>query len=179
MNMNTFQRKLVWSSSILTGASGGVYWWMENMLHPVDPWAAINHPLQPWVLKAHILVAPVMVFAVGLIAAEHIWTGWRQGVGAGRRSGAVAAGIFVPMVASGYLIQAVTHTGWLAALAWLHVGTGVIYLLGVLAHHRLVRSVLSAPRSLLSQRRASSNAPNLRGPAPRRAGSTRCGCGLP
>lgn len=139
--MNVFQRRLVWTSSLLTGISGVAYWWMENMMEPLDPWAAINHPLQPWVLKAHILAAPVMVFAVGLIAAEHIWKHWRQGVKAGRRSGLAAMWVFLPMVASGYLIQAVTHVGWLAALAWIHLGTGLVYLLGLVAHHRVIRQL--------------------------------------
>ena len=139
MKMNAFQRLLVWSSSIVTGATGGVYWWMKNVLQPMDPWAAINHPLQPWVLKAHILVAPVMVFAVGLIAAEHIWRHWRQGVTMGRRSGLATMGCFLPMVLSGYLIQAVTDVGWLGALAWMHLGAGAVYLAGLLAHHPVVR----------------------------------------
>lgn len=143
MKMNAFQRRLVWGSSLLTGITGGIHWWMKNMLQPVDPWAAINHPLQPWVLKAHILVAPVMVFAVGLITAEHVWKHWRQGVKAGRRSGLAAMWVFLPMVVSGYLIQAVTHAGWLSALVWTHLGTGAVYLIGLGAHHRVVRQILA------------------------------------
>lgn len=137
--MSPFQRWLVWGSSVATGVTGVAYWWMKNRMEPVDPWAVINHPLQPWMLKAHILVAPVMVFAVGLIAGEHIWRHWRQGVKAGRRSGGAAMWVFVPMVLSGYLIQAVTHTGWLEALVWTHLVTGVVYLLGLVAHHRFFR----------------------------------------
>lgn len=141
--MNAFRRWLVWSSSLLTGVTGVVYWWMKNRMEPMDAWAAINHPLQPWVLKAHILVAPVMIFAVGLITADHIWRHYRQGVKAGRRSGLTAMYVFVPMVVSGYLIQAVTHAGWLEALAWTHVGTGAAYLVGLGAHARVCRLVLA------------------------------------
>lgn len=137
--MNAFQRRLVWGSSILTGLTGVVYFGMEHFLQPVDPWAVINHPLQPWVLKAHILVAPVMVFAIGLIAADHIWRHFRQRVRAGRRSGLVAMAVLAPMVLSGYLIQAVTHQGWLAVVVWTHVGTGVLYLVALVGHHRIFR----------------------------------------
>lgn len=144
--MSPFQRWLLWGSSLATGVTGLVYWWMKNRMEPVDPWAVINHPLQPWVLKAHILVAPVMVFAVGLIAGEHIWRHWRQGVKAGRRSGLTAMWVFVPMVLSGYLIQAVTHTGWLQALVWTHLATGILYLVGLVGHHRLFRQGTAAPR---------------------------------
>ncbi|MBE0617072.1 MAG: hypothetical protein IH608_03990, partial [Proteobacteria bacterium] len=129
----------LWGSSVATGVTGLVYWWMVNCMEPVDPWAAVNHPLQPWVLKAHILVAPALVFAMGLIAGEHIWRHWRQGVRAGRRSGLLAMWVFVPMVMSGYLIQAVTHAGWLEALAWAHLATGTFYLVGLAAHHRVFR----------------------------------------
>ena len=143
MKMSSLQRWLVWTSSILTFFTGVAYWWMKNGMEPVDAWAVINHPLQPWMLKAHILVAPVAVFAVGFVAGEHVWKGWRQGVRQGRRSGMMAMWVFVPMVFSGYLIQAVTHVGWLEALAWLHLGTGTIYGLGLLAHHTGVRQRLA------------------------------------
>ncbi len=137
--MSLFKRWLLWGSSVATGVTGLVYWWMVNRMEPVDPWAAVNHPLQPWVLKAHILVAPALVFAMGLIAGEHIWRHWRQGVRAGRRSGLLSMWLFVPMVVSGYLIQAVTHAGWLEALAWAHLATGTFYLVGFAAHHRVFR----------------------------------------
>jgi hypothetical protein len=68
-----YQKWLVWTTSFLTGATGVVYWWMTDLMQPLDEFAVINHPLQPWVLKAHIVAAPLMVFAVGLIAADHIW----------------------------------------------------------------------------------------------------------
>lgn len=150
--MNGFQRWLVWSTSLLTGLTGLVYWWMKNHMVPVEPWAVINHPLEPWVLKVHILVAPLMIFAVGLITAEHIWRHYRQRVPSGRRSGLTAMLVFVPMVLSGYLIQAVTHAGWLEALAWTHLVTGSIYFAGMVLHARVVRMLyryrgsLAAPR---------------------------------
>lgn len=137
--MSPFQKWLVWSSSVMTGLTGLVYWWMRNRMEPLDEFAVINHPLEPWMLKAHILVAPVMVFAFGAIAGEHIWRQYRQRVKAGRRSGLLSAWVIAPMILSGYLIQAVTHAGWSSALAWAHLVTGVVYLVGLGAHHRVVR----------------------------------------
>lgn len=138
--MSAFQRWFVWSTSALTGLTGLVYWWMEHGLEPVDPWAAVNHPLQGWVLKAHILVAPLMVFAIGLVAADHIWRHYRTNAGAGRRSGLTAWLVFAPMVLSGYLIQAVTHVGLLEILAWGHLLTGSAYLVGIGLHTRFARA---------------------------------------
>ena len=137
--MRPFQRRLVRWSSWATGITGLVYLWMEYVLVPAEPWAAINHPLQPWVLKAHILVSPVLVFAVGTIAVDHVWRHWLSGIRAGRRSGALLALVVVPMVLSGYLIQAVTHPGWLSATAWAHIGLGVLFLAGLVAHLEVFR----------------------------------------
>ena len=58
--MNAFRKRLLLGSSALTGLTGIGYWWMDTMLEPMNEWAVINHPLQPWMLKAHIVVAPVM-----------------------------------------------------------------------------------------------------------------------
>lgn len=137
--MSAFQKWLVWGSSLATALTGGVYWWMKNRMQPVTEWAVVNHPLQPWVLKAHIVVAPVLVFAVGVISVDHIWKHYRTRVRIGRGSGLTMAWILAPMILSGYLIQAVTLPGWLDALVWIHVGTGALYAVAVLWHHLVFR----------------------------------------
>jgi uncharacterized membrane protein len=134
-----FQKWLLWTSSLAAGVSGIVYWWMDHMMEPVGEWAVINHPLQPLVLKAHILSAPVLVFAVGLVATDHIWRHFRNDVRLGRRSGVSMMWVVGPMVLTGYLIQAVIHPGWLVFLAWLHLGSGVVYVLALLLHQVAVR----------------------------------------
>ena len=40
-----------------------------------------------------------------------------------------------PMIATGYLIQAVTHESLLRAMALSHIGLGLVYGVGLLAHH--------------------------------------------
>jgi hypothetical protein len=142
--VSPFQKWLLLGSSGLTGVTGVVYWWMENMLEPVNEWAVINHPLQPWVLKTHIIVAPVLVFAVGLVTVEHIWRHYRRPDLPGRRSGLTAMWVLAPMVLTGYLIQAVTHAGWLSALVWAHLVTGVLYMAGLGVHYRILK-VRQAP----------------------------------
>lgn len=137
--MTRFQKWLLWGSTVATALTGAVYWWMEHMLEPVSEWAVVNHPLQPWVLKAHIVVAPFLVFAVGVIAVDHIWKHWRSGVRIGRRSGLTTMWVVAPMVLSGYLIQAVTAESWLTVLVWTHLVTGVAYTAGVAVHHLVFR----------------------------------------
>jgi hypothetical protein len=132
--MNPAQKWLLLTSSVLTACTGLIYWWMDWALQPLDEWAVINHPLQPLVLKLHILVAPVLVFAVGLIAVEHIWRHMKSAVQRGRLSGLVTVAVLAPMVLTGYLIQTVTHPGWLSVLAWSHIGTGLFFSLGLVWH---------------------------------------------
>lgn len=134
--MNRFQRRLLWWSTALTAASGVVYAWMKHLLEPLNEWAVINHPLQPLVLKLHIVVAPVMVFAVGLVAVNHIWALWRAGLPRGRQTGMWTAAIFGPLVFTGYLIQAVTWPLPLALLAWSHLGLGIL-VTGTFVGHRV------------------------------------------
>ena len=83
--MSPFQKWLVLSSAIVGTVTGLVLGWMKYLMQPTDPWAVINHPLEPWVLKAHILAVPVLVFAVGMVAVDHIWKHYRAGVRSGRR----------------------------------------------------------------------------------------------
>lgn len=132
--MSRFERWSVWTTTVATLATGVAYWWMKEMMAPSEPWAVINHPLQPWALKAHILVAPLLVFSVGLITSRHVWRHFRTGVRKGRRSGGLAALTFVAVVVSGYALQVLTAELLLRALMWVHLGLGIIYSLGVAAH---------------------------------------------
>lgn len=136
--MSAFQKWLVLSSAVLTTVTGVVYWWMQHMLDPVDPWAVINHPLQPLVLKLHIVAAPVLVFGLGTIALDHVWKHLRTSIRLGRRSGVTAMAVVLPMVASGYLIQAVTDTTLLRAMVWIHLGTGGVFAVGLALHQAVI-----------------------------------------
>ena len=136
--MRPFARWCIWVGSALSGITGIVYWWMLNMMEPVSEFAVINHPLQPWMLKAHIVTSPLLVFALGLIAFDHVWKQYRLGIRTGRRSGTATMWLFVPMIVSGYLVQAVTAPVWLAAVVWLHLLTGLGYLVGVAGHQLVV-----------------------------------------
>ena len=132
--MTSVERWLVRWSSWATGVTGLVYLWMKYILEPTEPFAALNHPLQPWVLKAHIMVAPVMVFAIGMISVSHVWKHWRGRVVAGRRTGVVLGLSLAPMVLTGYLIQAIVRRPLLAMTAWAHIGLGILFLAGFAAH---------------------------------------------
>lgn len=160
--MTSFQKWMLGVSSALTGLTGAVYWWMKHVLEPSEPWAVINHPLQPLVLKLHIVVAPILVFAVGLITVDHIWKQFRHSIKLGRRSGLLTMFVVGPMILTGYLIQAVTAPVALRVIVWLHLGTSVAYLAGLLVHHwvfrrrRAIRARLGGGRWVAVGRPASS-----------------------
>ena len=132
--MTAFERWAVWSTSVATFVTGAIYLWMKYLLVSSDPLSVVNHPWQPYVLKLHILVAPLLVFAIGLVALRHVWRHLKGKSQAGRRSGLIIVGVLAPMVMTGYLVQVITHQGWLQALAIAHITTGFLFAFGLLAH---------------------------------------------
>lgn len=132
--MTRFERWSVWGTSLGTFVTGLVYLWMKYLVVSSDPFAVINHPWQPLVLKLHILVAPLLVFSVGMVALRHVWRHMKSRERSGRRSGLMTVVLLGPMILSGYLIQAITHQGWLRAMVISHIITGVLYSAGLLAH---------------------------------------------
>jgi hypothetical protein len=137
--MCRLERWLMWVASTLVTLTGVAYLWMKEFAHSSDPFAVVNHPWQPAVLTLHILTAPLLVFALGLIALRHVLAHWMAGVSRARRSGVTATLTVVPMVLSGYLVQAVTDARWLSVTSWVHVGTGLVYAGAFVVHQLMVR----------------------------------------
>ncbi|MEJ2502654.1 MAG: hypothetical protein P8177_04935 [Gemmatimonadota bacterium] len=150
--MSPFERWSVWLTTAGTLVTGVAYWWMKEMMPAADPWAVINHPLQPWMLKAHILMAPLLVFSVGLITTRHIWRHFRTAVARGRTSGLVAAGSFIVLVASGYALQVFTAETVLRVLGWTHLGLGIAYSVGLALHFPATRRRRNRARDVLRGR---------------------------
>ncbi|HEX4823622.1 MAG TPA: hypothetical protein VFV19_04890 [Candidatus Polarisedimenticolaceae bacterium] len=140
--MTAFEKWTLWASSIVVGITGIVYGVLKYFMRSDDPYAVTHHPLEPWVLKAHVLAAPVLVFAVGAVYTRHIVRNWRTGRVLGRRSGIATIVVVLPMIASGYLIQTVTAASWLFWIAMLHIAAGLVYLATFAGHQR---STVRAP----------------------------------
>ena len=136
--MTRFQRWGLYVSTAVAPVSGVVYFVMKRFMTPADPWAVINHPLEPWMLKLHILSAPLMLFAVGLITTQHIWRSLKSSLPTGRKTGVTTALLFGPMVLTGYLIQVVTTPLWLDVLGWTHLALGLVCAVGIFAHRTVV-----------------------------------------
>lgn len=128
------ERWLHHAVNLLVGLTGLVYLVMAWLLTPPDDWAVVNHPWQPHVQHAHVLVAPLLVFAVGLMWRTHVLLRIKLQGGLRADSGALLLLLFVPMVGSGYALQVSAEESWRQGWAWVHVVTGGLWVAGYLVH---------------------------------------------
>jgi hypothetical protein len=103
--MTRTERWLLDVANLLVVGTGIVYAVMKYLMEPADEWTVVNHPWQPHVQHLHVLAAPLLVFAGGLIWRHHVLKRLRDKGSNGRASGLALALQFAPMVLSGYLIQ--------------------------------------------------------------------------
>ena len=154
--MSLFERILVNVSVVLTAATGTAYLVMKYFMTNEDPFSVLNHPWQPHVLALHLLIAPVLIFALGLIMRDHVFGWFREDrARRGRASGLYTTLLSVPMIASGYLLQVFTDPGPRRWLAWVHIGCGILFTTLFLVHlivsrpiQRALQSGMAAARSI-------------------------------
>jgi hypothetical protein len=127
-------------ANLAVSGTGLVYAWMRYLLQPADEWAVVNHPWQPLVQHLHVLSAPLLVFAIGLIWSVHALAKLRNGR-RGRASGLGLMALFLPMAASGYLLQVAVDPEWRRRWIVIHIVSSLLWV-GALAVHQ-VRALLS------------------------------------
>jgi len=117
----------------LTAATGVLFAWMKYGMTTDDPFAVVNHPLQPHMLSAHVVVAPLLVFAFGWIFSDHIWPKFRLDR-RNRPSGIWSMAAIAPMTLSGYLMQVITAEGPRYAMGVAHWVTSGVFVAAYVAH---------------------------------------------
>lgn len=133
--ISRFEKALLVVTVILTGATGLGYACMKYLLKSSDPFSVVNHPWQPLLLSAHVLAAPALLFALGLITREHIVGKYRDPKARrGRKTGILMAWILLPMASTGYGLQVLTSRGPRQIMGWAHLGIGTLFLLLYGAH---------------------------------------------
>ena len=137
--MTRLEAWLVHVGTILVGGTGLVYAWMRYLARPSDPFAVVNHPWQPQVQHLHLLLAPVLVFAAGLVWRRHVWACWQLGIKDRHRSGVALALTLLPMIVSGYLIQVAVEPPWRRAWIVVHCAAAALWIAGYLVHQILPR----------------------------------------
>ncbi len=131
--MSRGQLVLLHVANFAVCGSGLVYAWMRYLTEPADEWAVVNHPWQPHVQHLHVLAAPLLVFAVGLIWSSHIIEKARNGR-TNRIAGVGLIALFAPMAASGYLLQVAVDPGWRGTWMWVHLISSLLWVVVFLAH---------------------------------------------
>jgi hypothetical protein len=132
--MKRWELVLLHVSTLAVAISGLVDGFMKYAMTGSDPDSPLGHPWQPGVLKAHVLAAPFLVFALGLIARGHALPKWKSGETTGKKSGISLLGLVAPLVLSGYAVQVFTGDLLRKGMGWGHTAAGVLYLLGYAAH---------------------------------------------
>lgn len=131
--MNRGELVVIHVANALVVATGVVYAAMKYLMRPSDEWAVVNHPWQPHVQHLHVLVVPLLVFAVGLLWSRHVIRKLRNG-GDGRSTGLGLVVAFVPMAASGYLLQVTIQPEWRTIWIAVHVVASVLWITAFGAH---------------------------------------------
>jgi hypothetical protein len=132
--MTRGDRNFLHASLALTTVTGGIFAWMKYAMTSDDPFAVANHPWQPYMLDTHVVLAPFLLFALGLIFRSHIWRKYRGRKPHRRWSGIGAMSLIVPMVLSGYLLQTGTNETFRKAMAVTHWIASGLFVASYLLH---------------------------------------------
>lgn len=141
--MSRFSARLLHIASLLVIGSGAI-WAYLRYVHdlgpePEDPvlameWGGI-HPWEPGLRDLHLLTAPLLVFAVGLIWSGHVsprlFRPWAR-----RATGLGLALLFAPMVVTGVLLQVAESEASRTLWAWAH-GLSSLVWAGAYLFHQL------------------------------------------
>jgi hypothetical protein len=142
------QLLLLHLANLAVCGTGLIYAWMQYLVEPTDEWAVVNHPWQPHFQHIHVLVAPLLVFAVGLIWSTHV-IGKVQNGHKNRMAGIGLTALFLPMAASGYLLQVAVEPGWRRTWIWVHVVSSLLWVATFVAHQ--VRALATKSRNGLGE----------------------------
>jgi len=145
--MSRWELFLLHASTLAIVISGVVYGFMKYAMTGSDPDSPLGHPWQPGVLKAHVLAAPFLVFALGLVARGHALPKLRSGEIPGKTSGISLLGLVAPLVLSGYAVQVFTGDSLRRGTGWAHTALGAVWVLVYGAHLLKKRPVNGALRA--------------------------------
>ncbi len=122
------------ASAILVGSTGLVYGWMRYCLEPPDEFSVVNHPQQPLLQHLHVLLAPLLVFACGVVWSDHVWKRIRTRHPERRRTGLALFAALPPMIASGYAVQVAESEFARALSIGVHATSSCAFLLAYALH---------------------------------------------
>lgn len=132
--MKPWQAWCLHLANFAVGLSGLVYAYFIYLVPPFDEFSNVSSPWQPLLHELHILTAPLLIFAVGMIWVTHAWAKVKSGNPARRCTGLFLLASAWPMIASGVIIQVVTEP--VATRFWkqAHLWISVLWLVGYALH---------------------------------------------
>ena len=138
--MSRAQSLFLHLANLAVCGTGLVYAWMRYLVEPADEWAVVNHPWQPHMQHLHVLAAPLLIFALGLIWSTHVLGKLNNGR-TNRVAGIGLTALFLPMAASGYLLQVAVDPGWRRTWVWVHVVSSLLWVVAFVVHQ--VRAMMA------------------------------------
>lgn len=142
--MTAWGYRLMHLANLSVGFTGVVYAWMLYGMTPSpEGYSVVNHPWQSHVQHAHVLVAPLLIFAIGSFWWGHALTYRQRGIREGRRTGIMMIYTATPMILSGYALQTSVSEGWRNVWVVVHVTASLLWL-GCFTGHWLVHRLQPA-----------------------------------
>jgi len=132
--MRSFERWSLRIGFILAGLTGAVYGWLRYLGGVQGDFGPEPSPWQPFWQHAHVLTAPLLLFALGIAVRGHVSGMLGHRVRRGRPTGLMLAALGGPLVLGGYAVQVVTTAGVRASLGWIHAALGALFVGVYLAH---------------------------------------------
>jgi hypothetical protein len=132
--VKAFERWALRLGFLLATATGLAYGYIRYFLQRVGDFGPEAHPWQSVTQHAHVLTAPLLLFALGIATRGHILGMLQHGVTRGRRTGLLMAWLTAPLVLGGYAIQVVTGAGPRAWLGWIHAAISVVFVAAFAVH---------------------------------------------
>lgn len=145
--MSRHQAFFVHLANLAVSGTGVVYAWMRYLAEPADEWAVVNHPWQPHLQHLHVLFAPLLVFAMGLIWSAHVVGKMKNGT-TNRSAGIGLTALFLPMAASGYLLQVSVDPGWRRIWISVHVVSSLAWVAVFLVHQLRALATKELPQEI-------------------------------
>ena len=131
--------RAVYLSSGLVTLSGVGYGYLLYFGQQEDEFGLSTHPWQPALQWSHVVVAPLFVFALGMIWNYHIVQKLASGARPRRRTGILLLSQTLPMIVSGYLLQVAVDEWWEDFWTWSHIVTS-LWFCAAFGAHLLVRA---------------------------------------
>ena len=145
--MTALERWSLHVAALLTAGSGFLYGWLRYFGQRTGEFGPEAHPLQGLLQHLHVLAAPALVLALGVILKGHVDPMIRGGKLKFLGTGLWLLLGLAPMVLGGYAVQVAVDPAWRKWWAWVHGLASLLFLGAYLVHLTRKREPISVPEA--------------------------------